>query len=66
MSNNNSINKAQIAELKDGRYAVIKPLKNQFVKLNKLLESFSRLELREHILQNILNEREVWNLRHKK
>ena len=53
-SSNNSTNKAQIVKLKDNRYAAVKPLKNKFIKLNKILESFSHLELREHMLQNIL------------
>ena len=53
-SKNNSTNKVQIVKLKDNRYAAIKPLKNKFIKLNNLLESFSHIELREHILQNIL------------
>ena len=48
MSNNNSINKAKIAKINNHRYAAIKPLKNKFVKLNKILESFSHIELREH------------------
>ena len=38
---NNSTNKDQIVKLKDNRYVVIKPLKNKFIKLNKILESFS-------------------------
>ena len=50
---NNSINKAQIVKLQNNKYAAVKPLKNKFIKLNKILESFSHLELREHILQNI-------------
>ena len=45
----NSTNKAQIVKLKDNRYVVIKPLKNKFIKLNKILESFSHTGLREHI-----------------
>ena len=53
-SKSNSTNKVQIVKLKDNRYAAIKPLKNKFIKLNNLLESFSHIELREHILQNIL------------
>ena len=56
-SNSNSTNKAQIVKLKDDRYAAIKPLKNKFIKLNKILESFSHTELREHILQNILKNK---------
>ena len=31
----------------------MKPFKNKFVKLDKLLKSFSHLELREYILQKI-------------
>ena len=53
---NNSNNKAQIVKLKD-KYAAVKPLKNKFIKLDKLLESFLHLELREHILQNILKNK---------
>ena len=36
------------------RYSAIKQSKNKFIKLNKLLESFLHIELREDILQNIL------------
>ena len=56
-SKTNSTNKVQIVKLKDNRYAAIKPLKNKFIKLNNLLESFSYIELREHILQNILKNK---------
>ena len=56
-SSNNSTNKAQIVKLKDNRYAAVKPLKNKFIKLNKILESFSHLELSEHMLQNILKNK---------
>ena len=56
-SKNNSANKAQIVKLKNSRYAAIKPLKNKFIKLNKLLASFSHVELREHMLQNILKNK---------
>ena len=56
-NNNYSTSKAQIVKLKDNRYAAVKPLKNKFIKLNKILESFSHLELREHILQNILKNK---------
>ena len=51
---NNSTNKAHIVKLNNYKYAAIKPLKNKFIKLNKILESFSHLELREYILQNNL------------
>ena len=40
-SRNNSANKAQIVKLKKDRYAAIKALKNKFIKLDKLLPSFS-------------------------
>ena len=63
ISNNNSINKAKIAKMNNHRYAAIKPLKNKFVELNKLLESFSDIELREHILQNILNKIDGMNIK---
>ena len=56
-SKNNSANKAQIVKLKNNRYAAIKPLKNKFIKLNKLLASFLHIELREHTLQNILKNK---------
>ena len=56
-SKTDSTNKVQIVKLKDNRYAAIKPLKNKFIKLNNLLESFSHIELREHILQNILKNK---------
>ena len=57
LTKNNSINKAQIVKLQNNKYAAVKPLKNKFIKLNKILESFSHLELREHILQNILKNK---------
>ena len=56
-SKNNSTNKAQIIKLKNNRYAAIKPLKNKFIKLDNLLASFSHIELRKHMLQNILKNK---------
>ena len=53
MPNNNSTNKAQTVKINNYRYAAIKLPKNKFIKLNELLKSFSHLELREHIIQNI-------------
>ena len=54
-SKNNSPNKAQIVKLKD-----------EFIKLNNLLTSFSHIELREHMLQNIfkskIDEAEIKNI----
>ena len=55
--NNISVNKAWIVKIDDDRYATIKPLKDKFIKLNELLNSFSHLELGEYILQNILKNK---------
>ena len=57
MTNNNSNNKARIVKINNYGYAAIKPLKNKFVKFNKLLKSFSHIELKEHILHNILTNK---------
>ena len=57
LSKNNSTNKAHIVRFNNYRYAAIKPLKNKFIKLDKLLKSFSHTELRQHILQNILKNK---------
>ena len=57
MTKSNSTNKAQIAKLKNNRYAALKLLKNKFIKLDKILASFSHIELREHIQQNILKNK---------
>ena len=54
---NNSTNKAQIVKLKNNRYTAFKPLRNRFIKLDKILASFSQIELREHMLQNILKNK---------
>ena len=54
MPNNNSTNKAQMVKINNYRYAAVKPQKNKFIKLNELLKSFSHVELREHMIQNIL------------
>ena len=54
---NNGTNKAQIVKLRNDRYAARKPLKNKFIKLDKLLASFSNVELKEHMLQNILKNK---------
>ena len=51
--NNISVNKARVVKIDNSKYVAVKPLKNKFIKLDKLLQSFSHLELREHIIQNI-------------
>ena len=35
ITKNNSANKAQIVQLKNNRYAALKPIKNKFIKLDK-------------------------------
>ena len=53
ITENNSTKKVQIVKLENNRYAALKPLKDKFLKLDKMLKSFSHKELREHILQYI-------------
>ena len=55
--NNNSTNKAQMVKTNNYRYAIVKPQKSKFIQLNELLKSFSHLELRENIIQNILENK---------
>ena len=54
---NSSTYKAQIVKINNNRYTAVKSLKNKFIKLDTLLESFSHLELKEHIIQNILKNK---------
>ena len=56
-SKTNSTIKVQIAKLEKNRYAAIKPLKNKSIKLDRLLATFSHIELREHMLQSILKNK---------
>ena len=56
MWNNNSSNKAQIVKINNYRYAAMKPFKNEFVKLDELLDSFPHLDLREYILEKIFKK----------
>ena len=48
-----STNKAHIVQLKNNRYVELKPLKNKFMRLDKMLKSFSHKELKEYILNCI-------------
>ena len=48
---NNSKNKAKIVKINNHRYHAIKPLQKKYVKLNKLLKTFSQEELSSHLLQ---------------
>ena len=45
--------KAYIVQLKNNRYAALKPLKNKLIQLEKMLKSFSHKELKEYILNLI-------------
>ena len=40
-------------QLKNNRYAALKPFKNKFMWLEIMLKSFSRNELKEHIWNHI-------------
>ena len=54
--NNFTPNKASIVKRHDNRYAPIKLLKDNFIKLKELLQSFSQSELRDLSIQNILRK----------
>ena len=57
ITDNNSTKKVQIVKLENNRYAAVKPLENKFIRLDKMLKSFSHKELRAHILQYILKNK---------
>ena len=48
-----STRKAHIVEWENNKYAALKPLKNKFMWLKKMLKSFSQTELKEYILNHI-------------
>ena len=50
---NDSTNKAHIVQLRNNRYAALKPPKNKFMRLDKMLKSFWYKELKEYILSHI-------------
>ena len=50
---NNSKNKAKIIKSNNHRYHAIKPLQNKYIKLNKLLKTYSQEELSSHLLQKL-------------
>ena len=52
-SKNFSRNKAYIVQSKNYRYAALKLFENKFMRLEKLLKSFSHKELKEYILNCI-------------
>ena len=53
-SNNTTNNKATIVKLKDYRYATIKPMKNKYIRLKEILQSFSHKEICDMIMQKII------------
>ena len=53
---NNSENKAKIVEINNHRYHAKKPLQNKYIKLNKLLKTYSQEELSSHLLQILKNK----------
>ena len=52
---NNSTNKAYIVQLKNNRYAALKPLKNKFIRLGKMLKPFSNEEINEYMLSHFIS-----------
>ena len=62
ISNNAANNKATIVKLKDYRYATIKPIKNKYIRLKEILQSFSHKEICDMIMQKII----VNNIGHNK
>ena len=55
-TNNFTLNKAQIIKINCDKYAVIRPIKDHFIKLKELLPSFSQSELRNLRVQNIFKK----------
>ena len=51
---NNGTNKVNIVQLKINRYAALKPLKDKFMILEKILKSFSHKKFKGHILITFL------------
>ena len=52
-SKNDSTNKTHIVQLRNNTYAALKPPKNKFMRLDKMLKSFSHKKLKEYILSRI-------------
>ena len=52
-NNYNTLNKAQVPKINNDRYAAIRPIKDNYIKLKELLQSFSRSELSNLRFQNI-------------
>ena len=50
---NDSTNKEHIVQLKNNRYAALKPFGNKFTRLEKMLKSFSHKELKDYIINHV-------------
>ena len=48
---NSGINKVQLVKINNDRYNAIKPANSSYIKINKLLQSLSHLELRSIIIK---------------
>ena len=48
-SGNNSSHQVNIIQLKNNRYAAIRPLKNKYTQLNGILKSFCHRKLKENV-----------------
>ena len=53
---NSTNNKAVIVKLKNNRYAALKPIKNKYIKLKEILESFSHKEISDFIKKKIITD----------
>ena len=48
---NNGINKVQLVKINNDRYNAIKPASNSYIKINRLLQSLSHLEIGSIIIK---------------
>ena len=48
---NNGINKEQLVKINNDRYNAIKPASNSYIKINRLLQSLSHLEIGSIIIK---------------
>ena len=51
----NSYTKVKIVKINNNRYAGIKPIKNKYIKLKELLQSFTHKELKAYIMNKIIH-----------
>ena len=53
-NNNNGPYQAYIVQLRNNRYAAIKPPKNKYTELDEIFKSFPHAKLKEYVL-NLIN-----------